>query len=96
LPAAVEVAIYRIVDEALTNVVKHADASRCHVDLSRVPDGIRLVIEDDGNGIPANRISGVGLQSMRERALELGGSLTVEPVVPSGTRIVAALPVAEG
>jgi len=92
LPAAVEVAIYRIVDEALANVVKHANASRCQIVLSRTPGGTRLEIADDGSGIPAGRISGVGLQSMRERALELGGSLTIEPVDPSGTRILAELP----
>jgi signal transduction histidine kinase len=96
LSAAVEVALYRIVDEALINVVKHANASRCRVVLSRVPAGIRLVIEDDGRGIPVDRISGVGLQSMRERALELGGTLTVEPADPAGTRIVAELPVGDG
>jgi len=92
LPAAVEVAIYRIVDEALANVVKHANASRCQIVLSRTPGGTRLEIAEDGSGIPAGRISGVGLQSMRERALELGGSLTIEPVDPSGTRILAELP----
>jgi signal transduction histidine kinase len=96
LPAAVEMAIYRIVDEALTNVVKHANASRCRVVLLRDPEGIRLTIEDDGAGIPADRISGVGLQSMRERALELGGTLIIRAVDSSGTRIVAELPVGEG
>ena len=93
LPAAVEVAIYRIVDEALTNVVHHANASRCTVRIARNAAGIRLTIEDDGDGIAPDRISGVGLQSMRERALELGGSFAVEPGEPNGTRIVAELPV---
>jgi signal transduction histidine kinase len=96
LPAAVEVAVYRIVDEALANVVKHAQAGRCRVVLSRAPAGIRLLIEDNGSGIPADRISGVGLQSMRERALELGGALQIESAEPGGTRIVAELPVVEG
>ncbi len=96
LPAAVEVAIYRIVDEALTNVVHHANASRCTVHIARNAAGIRLTIEDDGNGIAPDRISGVGLQSMRERALELGGSFAVEAGEPNGTRIVAELPVSRG
>ncbi len=93
LPAAVEVAVYRIVDEALTNVVRHANATRCRIDLSREPTGIRLTIEDDGVGIPPSRHSGVGMQSMRERATELGGRFSIEPAVPAGTRIVAELPV---
>lgn len=92
LPAAVEVAIYRIVDEALTNVVRHARANRGIISIIRAPDAIHLTIEDDGTGIPSNRISGVGLQSMRERALELGGTFEVEAVHPLGTRIVAELP----
>jgi signal transduction histidine kinase len=96
LPAAVEVAIYRIVDEALTNVVHHANASRCTVRIARNAAGFRLTIEDDGVGIAPDRISGVGLQSMRERALELGGTFEIEPGEPSGTRIVAELPVSGG
>ena len=95
LPAAVEVAIYRIVDEALANLASHADATRCRVVLRRTPGRIRLQIEDDGSGISASQTSGIGLQKMRERALELGGALTIEPLDPSGTRIVADLPVGE-
>ena len=93
LPAAVEVAIYRIVDEALANVVHHAHATRCVVRIARTPRGIAVTVEDDGIGIPPGRISGVGLQSMRERALELGGTFRIEPVEPSGARITAELPV---
>ncbi len=96
LPAAVEVAIYHIVDEALTNVVRYANAARCEIRIARDAAGIRLTIEDDGVGIPTDRISGVGLQSMRERALELGGAFAAEPLDPAGTRIVADLPVSGG
>jgi signal transduction histidine kinase len=96
LPAAVEVAIYRIVDEALTNAVRHANARQCMVLISRTSEGIRLTIEDDGIGIATDRISGVGLQSMRERALELGGSFAVESGEAGGARIVAELPVSGG
>ena len=95
LPAAVEVAIYRIFDEALTNVVGHANASRCVIRIARTPVGILMSIEDDGLGIPADRTSGVGLQSMRERVLELGGSLRIEDAAPAGTRITAELPVSQ-
>ena len=96
LPAAVEVAIYRIVDEALANVVRHAQANHCMVSISRTSGGIRLTIDDDGAGIAPDRISGVGLQSMRERALELGGSFAVAAGAMGGTRIVAELPVSGG
>ncbi|MBX3071078.1 MAG: hypothetical protein KF883_11305 [Thermomicrobiales bacterium] len=93
LPAAVEVAIYRIVDEALTNVVRHARADRCMIRIVRHNAEIRVTIEDDGVGIPPNRTSGVGLQSMRERALELGGSFETLSTDASGARIVAILPI---
>ncbi len=93
LPAAVEVAIYRIVDASLTNVVRHAEADRCVIRVARNDAEICLTIEDNGIGIPTDRISGVGLQSMRERALELGGSFATLPAEPHGTRIVAILPV---
>ncbi len=96
LPAAVEVAIYHIVDEALTNVVRHANATRCVIRIAHDSAGIRLTIEDDGGGIATDRISGVGLQSMRERALELGGAFAAEPLDPAGTRIEANLPVSGG
>lgn len=96
LPAAVEVAIYRIVDEALTNVVRHAHGTHCLIRIARSPSGIALTIEDDGTGIPPDRISGVGLQSMRERALELGGTFQIRPVSPSGTSILAELPLSGG
>lgn len=93
LPAAVEVAIYRIVDEAATNIIRHARATQCTVTIERAPETIRVTVDDDGIGIAPDRISGVGLQSMQERAQELGGALRVEPLLPHGTRIVADLPV---
>ena len=72
LPAAVEVAAYWIVQEALTNVTRHANARSCTVHLSVQPDVVLLRIADDGSGIGQER-SGVGLQAMQERADELGG-----------------------
>jgi two-component system, NarL family, sensor kinase len=91
LPAAVEVAVYRITQEALTNVARHARAHSCVVRLV-VNDDVTLEIVDDGVGIPAGRSAGVGLSSMHERASELGGSCTVEPVPKGGTRVLVRLP----
>ena len=91
LPAAVEVAAYRIVQEALTNVVRHAAASECVIRLGL--DGeLELEITDDGIGLPEDRGAGIGLSSMRERAMELSGTCVVEPSLPEGTRVLARLP----
>jgi signal transduction histidine kinase len=91
LPAAVEVAVYRITEEALVNVVRHAQARWCSVRL-RVEDGIHLHIEDDGIGITPSARAGVGMLSMRERAEELGGRCVIEPRQGGGTRVSVALP----
>jgi signal transduction histidine kinase len=94
LPAAVEVACYRIVQEAITNVARHAQAKTCRVRLSVDRDAGMLEVEltDDGVGMPKHRVAGVGLSSMRERAEELGGTLVVEPGPQGGTRVLARLP----
>jgi signal transduction histidine kinase len=91
LPAAVEVAVYRIVQEALTNVARHARARTCVVRLA-VNEDVALEIVDDGFGIPAQRSAGVGLSSMHERASELGGSCVVQSVLKSGTQVLVRLP----
>jgi len=97
LPAAVEVAAYRIAQEAMTNVVRHAGASSCVVRFG--PDGgaglLRLEVEDDGRGIGGTRDAGVGLSSMRERAEELGGTCVFEALPTGGTRVRAELPLPE-
>jgi signal transduction histidine kinase len=93
LPAAVEVAAYRIAQEALANVVRHAGASRCQVTLS-LDGGLWLVIRDDGRGLPAEPGLGVGLASMRERAAELGGSLQLTSIPGGGAELRAFLPFA--
>jgi signal transduction histidine kinase len=92
LPAAVEVAAYRIVQEAMTNVSRHARAGACHVRLS-LSNELELEITDDGVGLPEDLRAGVGLSSMRERAAELGGTFAAEPLAPAGgTRVLARLP----
>ena len=94
LPAAVEVAVYRITQEALTNVARHAQAHSCVVRLAlkeEVNEEVGLEIVDNGVGIPAERSAGVGLSSMRERASELGGSCVVQPTREGGTRMLVRL-----
>ncbi|MGN9843571.1 sensor histidine kinase [Nonomuraea sp. H19] len=92
LPAAVEVAVYRIVQEALTNIGKHADASFVRIALQREPSGIRVLIADDGKGLPGSYRAGVGLGSMRERAAELGGICVIGSEPGAGTRVEVMLP----
>jgi signal transduction histidine kinase len=94
LPAAVEVACYRIAQEALTNVARHARAKTCQLRLSvdEAVGALGVEITDDGVGMPKDRVAGVGLSSMRERAEELGGTLEVEPRTEGGTRVLARLP----
>jgi len=94
LPAAVEVAVYRITQEALTNVVRHARARTCVVRLI-VDEDVTLEIVDDGVSIPAERSAGVGLSSMHERASELGGSCVVEPTPKGGTQVLVRLPLSK-
>lgn len=94
LSAAVEVAAYRIALEALTNVVRHADARRCRVSLELETD-LELLVADDGIGVGHGAVAGVGLRSMRERAEELGGRFEVLPAPGGGTRVRARLPLEE-
>jgi len=98
LPAAAEVACHRIVQEALTNVVRHARTCRVRLSVDREAGMLEVEITDDGVGMPEYRVAGVGLSSMRERAEELGGTLAVEPGPEGGTRVLACLrlPTAEG
>ncbi len=94
LSAAVEVACYRITQEAVTNVSRHAKASHCRVSLTvdESRDALVLEVTDDGVGLPDDRLAGVGMSSMRERAEELGGKLAVERNPEGGTRVLANLP----
>jgi signal transduction histidine kinase len=94
LPAAVEVAAYRIVQEALENVSKHSQARECGIRF-RNHNGLEIEITDNGIGLPPNSTPGVGLRSMRERAEELGGSCVIERGANRGTRVLACLPIGE-
>lgn len=92
LSAASEVAAYRIVLEGVTNVVRHAGATRCSVALAAEHDRLHICISDNGRGVPAGYHPGIGLASMQERAEELGGTFQIELAEPSGTQITAELP----
>lgn len=96
LPAAIEVAAYRIALEAVTNVIRHAQARTCQVRFVMAEEQplatLHLTVTDDGSGLPATYPAGVGLISMRERAAELGGVCTVGAHPNGGTHISVALP----
>jgi two-component system, NarL family, sensor kinase len=92
LPAAVEVAAYRIALEAITNAARHSGAKTCTVRL-RLNRTLELDISDDGSGLPASLRPGVGLTSMRERATELGGTFAIELAEGGGTLVSVRLPV---
>lgn len=91
LPAAVEVAVLRIVTEAVRNATRHAAATRIDVRVASTPGTVRIEVRDDGLGVPADVVPGVGLAAMRERAEELGGTLTVHAAPDGGTRVVAEI-----
>ena len=92
LSAAAEVALYRIVTEALHNVSKHAQATNCTITLAAEPASLLLTIVDNGQGIAPNQLDGVGIQSMGERAAELGGTFNIQPAGSTGTHIEVRLP----
>jgi signal transduction histidine kinase len=92
LPAAIEVAAYRIVGEALTNVVRHSHATRCTVTVSATED-LEVQVRDNGSGLSTHDGTGLGLESMRARATEVGGSLDVSTAPGDGTTVTAHLPV---
>jgi signal transduction histidine kinase len=100
LPAASEVCIYRIVQEALTNVARHSGAAACTVSVIRRGDDVHLTIDDDGRGLQAaGRLAdarGLGLIGMRERAQALAGRFTIEDRPGGGTRVAVTLPVPRG
>ena len=93
VPTEVETALYRIVQEALTNIVKHAQASAVSIVLARSGTAITAVIEDDGRGFaPRSDGDGLGLLGMGERLALLGGRLKIESSPGAGATIVAEVP----
>ena len=92
LPAAVEVAAYRITLEALHNVTGHAQAQNCTIRIQQQRTTLTVEVTDDGCGIPTDHHVGLGLTSMRERATEIGGTFTITANPTGGTDVLALLP----
>jgi signal transduction histidine kinase len=98
-PSQVEVCAYRVIQEALTNVAKHAHATSCRVYLHRLPYSLLATVEDDGKGMAgatadgSDTPRGVGLLSVRERVTRAGGTVNLESHVGRGTRLTVELPV---
>jgi signal transduction histidine kinase len=95
LPAAVEVAAYRITLEAFTNVINHAQATTCHIQLKAENNSLTLEVSDNGIGMASRSHTGIGLTSMRERADELGGRFSVENNSSGGTTVKSILPLVD-
>lgn len=97
VPSDLEVCAYRIVQEALTNVAKHAKATTCRVYLHRLPYSMLVTVDDDGKGMAvaegAETRRGVGLVSVRERVSRVGGTVNIESLTGRGTRLTVELPV---
>lgn len=91
LPAAVEVAAYRIANEAMLNAIHHGEARTCWVRLT-LHGPLIVQVDDDGIGLDVTGTSGVGIHAMHERAAELGGTLEIGPRHGGGTRVLATLP----
>ncbi|MBI3376698.1 MAG: PAS domain-containing protein [Betaproteobacteria bacterium] len=99
LPQEIETAVYRIAQEALSNITRHSGVKRATVDLHGTADSIALRVEDRGRGFGAKEVSnsgtGSGLMGMRERARSLGGRVSIEPVPGTGTIVIAELPLGQ-
>ncbi len=102
LDPQIEIGLYRIAQESLNNVAKHAEASEINLQVIRHTNGVRLVIEDNGKGIPrrqdidhAKPKGGMGLVSMRERAASFGGTITIDSSPGRGTLIAVDIPLTE-
>lgn len=94
LPAAVEAAAYRIVQEAVTNVIKHSKAQNCYINIE-INDDLLIEVVDDGSGFNGQR-KGIGSISMKERAEELGGFCVIERVLNQGTKVLSRIPIPKG
>jgi two-component system, NarL family, sensor histidine kinase UhpB len=92
----VELVVYRVAQESLTNVMRHAGASEVLVSLGNVDGGLRLVVRDNGRGLRTYADLGAGIAGMHERALHVGGRLTVAPASAGGTEVRLDIPLPEG
>ena len=92
VPAAVEVAAFRIAQEVMTDAIRHSGAEHVTVRLDGRPGTLFVEVADDGRGCPDDAPPGLGLRSMRDRATELGGTCRVESAPGGGTRVSATLP----
>jgi two-component system sensor histidine kinase UhpB len=93
----VELVVYRVAQESLTNVMRHAEASEVLVALHHVDGALRLVVRDDGRGLPADRgPAGAGIAGMQERALHIGARLTISSEPSGGTEVRLDVPLPEG
>jgi signal transduction histidine kinase len=97
VPQAAEIVMYRLVQECLTNVLKHANAGQVNLNISRKNGSLCLSVEDDGVGFDlpaaARKLDSFGLAGMRERVTMLGGLIDIRSAKGKGTRILATLPV---
>jgi two-component system, NarL family, sensor histidine kinase UhpB len=95
LPPEVELVVYRVAQEALTNVVRHASSRRAHLALRAVGDSVELLVSDEGAGFDTTgQAEGAGIRGMRERALQAGAGLTVTSAPGAGTSVALSVPIA--
>jgi two-component system, NarL family, sensor histidine kinase UhpB len=92
LSSQVELAIYRVAQEALTNAMRHSRGSDVGVSLTRANDQLVLSVTDNGRGLPKDAVAGGGLTGMRERALLIGGELEIKSAAGGGTSVTLRLP----
>jgi signal transduction histidine kinase len=95
LPPLVDHAGYRLAQEALTNALRHSDATQIDLHLHHTPDAVVITVADNGSATPSPSADGTGLRGVRERTRLLGGTLRIEPNQPSGWLVEARLPLRE-
>lgn len=92
VPPLLDHAGYRVAQEALTNVLRHSDATRVDLGVDHRPDAVVITVADNGSTVPGGQAEGSGLRGLRERTRLLGGTVTIEPNSPTGWRVEARLP----
>jgi two-component system sensor histidine kinase UhpB len=92
LPSDVELVVYRVAQESLTNALRHAGAAEVTVSLTAGADAVILGVTDDGIGMPSEMPGGTGLAGMRERALLVGGRLSIRSAPGEGTQVRLSVP----